>query len=73
MESIQIKTEYIKLDQLLKYSAITENGSDAKYLITNGYVYLNGTKELRRGKKIYSGDIVKVIYEGESFEVKVCK
>lgn len=72
MENIKINTEFIKLDQLLKYAGITENGSDAKYLITNGYVLLNNEKEIQRGKKIYPGDEVKIIYEGESFELKVC-
>ena len=72
MENVKIDTEFIKLDQLLKFAGIATYGSDAKYLVTNGFVFLNGEKELRRGKKIYPGDEVKVIYEGESFEVKVC-
>lgn len=72
MENIKINTEFIKLDQLLKFAGITEYGSDAKYLINGGYVLLNNEKEIRRGKKIYPGDTVKVDYEGESFEIKVC-
>ena len=71
MEIIKIETEYIKLDQLLKFANITENGADAKYLITNGYVFLNGEEEIRRGKKIYPEDIVVIEFEGQRFELKV--
>lgn len=73
MENISINTEFIKLDQLLKFANITENGADAKYLITNGYVTLNDEKEIRRGKKIYPGDIVKIDYEEAKFSLKVLK
>ena len=71
MENISINTEFIKLDQLLKFANIVENGADAKYLITNGYVTLNDETEIRRGKKIYPGDIVKIDYEGAKFALKV--
>lgn len=73
METISINTEFIKLDQLLKFANIVENGADAKYLITNGYVILNGETEIRRGKKIYNGDIVEINYEGQSFSLQVVK
>lgn len=73
METISINTEFIKLDQLLKFANIVENGADAKYLITNGYVILNGEIEIRRGKKIYNGDIVEINYEGQSFSLQVVK
>ena len=71
METIKINTEFIKLDQLLKYANITENGGDAKYLVVNGYVKLNGEVELRRGKKIYDGDVVEIDYEDSHFALKV--
>ena len=73
MEIIKISTEFIKLDQLLKFANITENGADAKYLVVNGYVKLNGEVELRRGKKIYDGDVVEINYEESSFVLKVEK
>ncbi len=73
MEIIKINTEFIKLDQLLKFANITENGADAKYLITNGYVKLNSNTEIRRGKKIYDGDIIEINYEDSSFVLKVEK
>ncbi len=71
MENIKITTEFIKLDQLLKFANITENGADAKYLITEGYVKVNGSLEIRRGRKLYSGDIVDIDYEGQKFSLKV--
>ena len=71
--NIEITTEFIKLDQLLKFSNITENGADAKYLVVNGYVKLNGETELRRGKKIYDGDVVEIDYEDSHFVLKVEK
>ena len=73
MEEILINTEFIKLDQFLKFANITENGADAKFLITNGYVKLNGEEEIRRGKKLYDGDIVEIDYDGQYFSLKVVK
>lgn len=58
MEKVKITTEYIKLDQLLKYIGIFENGAQAKNVIINGYVELNGEIEKKRGKKIRVGDII---------------
>ena len=71
MDIIQIETPFIKLDQLLKYADVTENGTDAKFLITNGYVSYNGEVELRRGKKVYPGDKVRIVYEDADIELIV--
>ena len=57
---IQITTEYIKLDQLLKFAGIVGNGSDAKILIYEEEVMVNGEVATQRGKKIRPGDIVQV-------------
>ena len=57
---IKISTEYIKLDQLLKFSGIIGNGSDAKVLIFEGDVKVNGEIATQRGKKIRPGDVVEV-------------
>lgn len=73
MEIITINTEFIKLDQLLKFANLVENGADAKYLITNGYVKLNGETELRRGKKIYNSDLVEIEYDDQKFSLQVKK
>ena len=57
---IKISTEFIKLDQLLKFSGVTGNGSDAKILIFEKQVSVNGEIATQRGKKIRPGDIVTV-------------
>lgn len=57
---IKISTEFIKLDQLLKFSGIVGNGSDAKILILEEEVSVNGEISTQRGKKIRPGDTVKV-------------
>lgn len=59
-EKIKINTEYIKLDQLLKFSAIADTGGIAKEIILAGDVKVNGETVLQRGKKIRSGDEVNV-------------
>ncbi|HHT21257.1 MAG TPA: RNA-binding S4 domain-containing protein [Tissierellia bacterium] len=69
MKQVTIKTEFIKLDGLLKYSDIVPSGGLAKILIQDGYVSLNGEVCLMRGKKIRPGDRVKVDYpEGDILE-----
>ena len=57
---IKIITEFIKLDQLLKFAGIVGNGSDAKILIFEEEVKVNGEIATQRGKKIRPGDIVQV-------------
>ena len=57
-ENIKITTEYIKLDQLLKFSGIAESGSDAKDMIYSEIVKVNGEVCTMRGKKIRPQDIV---------------
>lgn len=65
---VQIKTEFIKLDQLLKYTGVAENGVMAKEYILEGLVKVNGEVNLCRGKKLYKGDIVTVFEE--EFEIE---
>ena len=73
MEVIKISTEFIKLDQLLKFANIVENGVFAKYIIQDGCVKVNGETETRRGKKLYPEDVVEINYEEDSFVIKVAK
>ncbi|MDY3731108.1 MAG: RNA-binding S4 domain-containing protein [Candidatus Choladocola sp.] len=56
--TIKLRDEYIKLGQALKAAGIAENGVDAKYMIQDGEVLLNGEKEFQRGKKLHEGDEV---------------
>lgn len=69
MEIIKIKEEYIRLDNLMKFSGLCDTGGRAKYLIQNGEVKLNGEVCTMRGKKIRSGD--RVEYQGRTVEVAV--
>lgn len=59
-EKIEIKTEFIKLDSLLKYSGVVETGGIAKELIQEGVVKFNGEICTMRGKKVRVGDIVTI-------------
>lgn len=65
MENIYISTEYIKLDQLLKFVNAVEGGGMAKNVILDGLVKVNGEVELQRGKKLREGDIVE--FNGEEY------
>ena len=58
MKKIKIETEYIKLDQFLKFAGVVSNGSEAKMLIVDGNVKVNGETELRRGRKLRINDVV---------------
>lgn len=70
-EKVKIKTEFIKLDQLLKFSGIAETGSDAKDMILDEIVSVNGEICTMRGKKIRSGDEVLLDFEDEKFKIIV--
>ena len=67
MEKIAIDTEFIKLDSLLKIAAAVGTGSEAKVVINEGLVFVNGEVCTQRGKKLQPGD--KVDFQGMSFEV----
>jgi len=67
MEKIIINTEFIKLDALLKFAALVGTGGEAKYVISEGMVSVNGEVCTMRGKKIYPGD--KVDFEGNLLEI----
>lgn len=71
MEKINIKitTEYIKLDQLLKFSGVTDTGAEAKDMILSEMVYYDGEICTMRGKKIRPGD--KVLVEFEDADVLI--
>ncbi len=68
METVKISTEFIKLEQLLKWAGVTDSGAEAKTLIIEGNVRLNGIVEKQRGKKVRAGDII----EMQGIVLKVC-
>ncbi|AGM22465.1 MULTISPECIES: S4 domain-containing protein YaaA [Fusobacterium] len=53
IEKVKISTEFIKLDQFLKWLAVVDSGSQAKQVILDGKVKVNDEVETRRGRKIY--------------------
>ena len=60
MRTVEISTEFIKLGQLLKLADMIGQGSDAKFLISEGYILVNDQIVTERGKKIRDGDIVEL-------------
>ncbi len=68
METIKIKDDFIKLGQALKLAGLVDSGVDAKFVIQDGLVAVNGEVTTQRGKKLYPGD--EVSFEGESFRVE---
>ena len=69
MEEVIIRDEFIKLGQALKAAGFVESGVEAKIVILDGEVLVNGETELQRGKKLYDGDVVS--FRGE--EIKIVK
>ena len=69
MEKICISTDYIKLDALLKFAALVGTGGEAKVVIQEGLVKVNGEVCTMRGKKIVPGDKV----DFDRFQVEVSK
>ena len=67
MEKITIETEYIKLDSLLKFAAVVGTGGEAKYVISEGMVSVNGEVCTMRGKKLRPGDVV--LFDGQELTV----
>ncbi len=64
MQTIEIKTETIQLDQLLKWAGIIESGGQVRLLIEDQRIKLNGVFETAKRRKIKSGDIIEIVGEG---------
>ena len=67
MEKINIVTEYIKLDSLLKLAALVGTGGEAKYVISESMVTVNGEVCTQRGKKLHPGD--RVVFAENELEI----
>ena len=63
METIKIETEFIRLDDLLKWTGVASTGGQAKVMIQSGLILVNGEVCPMRGKKLREGDIVTVPHE----------
>ncbi len=73
MEKTEVKilTEYIKLDQLIKFAGIAYSGAEAKDMVINGCASVNGEICTARGKKIRPGDVVTLEFDSQEFEISV--
>lgn len=70
MTEIKITTDFIKLQQFLKLARVVGQGSDAKAIILDELVKVNGEVCTQRGKKIYEGNIIEVEGEGKFIAVR---
>jgi ribosome-associated protein len=68
IKNIEIKTPTIKLDQFLKWSGVVGTGGQAKIMLQEGIVKVNGEQEKRRGRQLKKGDLVEV---GEIYKFKI--
>jgi ribosome-associated protein len=66
--NVQIETSYIKLDSFLKMINAVSSGGEAKVVIAEGAVAVNGAIEVRRGRKLYPGD--QVMFGKRKFSVE---
>lgn len=64
---IKIRDEFIKLGQALKLAGAVDEGADAKFVIQDGLVKVNGEVDLRRGRKVYEGDVIS--FNGQEIKV----
>ena len=67
MEEIKLRDEFIKLGQAIKAANLVESGAEAKEVIQEGYVKVNGEVCTQRGKKLVVGDIVS--FEGNEIKI----
>lgn len=67
MKEIKLREEYIKLGQALKAADLVSDGVEAKFVILDGLVKVNGEVDTRRGRKLYGGDVVS--YDGETIHI----
>ena len=68
MEIIKLRDEYIKLGQALKAANLVEDGVEAKLVIQDGLVKVNNEGDIRRGRKLYDGDVVS--FDGQELRIE---
>lgn len=68
MEIIKLRDEYIKLGQAIKAAGLVGSGVDAKHVIEDGLVKVNGKVEFQRGKKLRAGDVAE--YDGNAVKIE---
>ncbi|MCR4715554.1 MAG: RNA-binding S4 domain-containing protein [Lachnospiraceae bacterium] len=67
MQEIKLREDFIKLGQAIKAAGLVSSGIEAKVVIQNGEVLVNGEVDERRGRKLYDGDIVE--FNGEQIKI----
>lgn len=67
MLTVKLKDDHIRLGQAIKAAGVAGSGVEAKFLIKDGLVKVNGETEYQRGKKLYDGDVVQ--YEDETIQI----
>lgn len=67
METITLRDEYIKLGQALKAAGLVGSGVEAKIVIQEGLVKVDGNVEYQRGKKLYDGAVIE--FEGQTVKI----
>lgn len=68
MEIIKLRDEYIKLGQALKAANLVEDGVEAKLVIQDSLVKVNNKVDIRRGRKLYDGDVVS--FDGQELRIE---
>ena len=68
MEIIKLRDEYIKLGQALKAANLVEDGVEAKLVIQDGLGKVNNEVDIRRGRKLYDGDVVS--FDGQELRIE---
>lgn len=68
METLRLRDDFIKLGQALKAAGLVDSGVEAKFIIQDGLVKVNGEVDTRRGRKLYGGDIVD--YKGKQIKIE---
>ncbi len=67
MQTVKIKDEFIKLGQAMKLAGAVNEGFEAKAVIQDGLVRVNGEVDTRRGRKLYEGDVFS--FDGKDYEI----
>ncbi|BDF02941.1 RNA-binding S4 domain-containing protein [[Clostridium] hylemonae] len=68
MQNIKLREEFIKLGQALKAAGLVDSGVEAKEVIQDGLVKVNGETDTRRGRKLHAGDVVS--FGGEEIKIE---
>jgi len=69
MNEIEITKEPVELYKVLKFESIVSSGGEAKFVVSEGMVMLNGEVETRKRKKLMSGDVIE--FNGEKYQLRL--